>query len=78
MIKLDNEIKEDLGSCDYYSSFIKSAIRDLKENGICYVFHKYQVDEILKYIKGRVKVQNNDCGYTLSIPRNKRDYTIQI
>lgn len=78
MYKMNEDLKSELNGCDYYSTFIKSAVKDLKTNGICYVFHKYQVDEILKYIKSRVKVQNNDCGYTLSIPRNKRDYTIQI
>lgn len=75
MYKMDEDLKEDMTGCDYYSTFIKSAIKELKTNGICYVFHKYQVDEILKYMKSNVEVQNNDCGYTLNIPRNKRNYT---
>jgi hypothetical protein len=78
MYRIDEDMKEDLSSCDYYSTFIKSAIKELKTNGICYVFHKYQVDEILKYMKADVVVKDNDCGYTLNIPRNKRNYTKQI
>lgn len=72
MIKLDEELKEEMPGCDYYSTFIKSAIRDLKANGICYVFYDYQVKEILKYIKTEVVVRNNDCGFTLNIPRKHR------
>lgn len=78
MYKMDEIMKEELAGCDYFSSFIKGAVKDLKQNGICYVFHKYQVDEILKYMKIKVEVTTNDCGYTLSIPRNKRNYTTQI
>lgn len=75
MYRIDEDLKEDLPGCDYYSSFIKGAIKELKTNGICYVFHKYQVDEIVKYIKMPICIKNNDCGYTLNIPRNKRGYT---
>ncbi len=78
MYRIDEDMKEDLAGCDYYSTFIKSAIKDLKTNGICYVFHKYQVDEILKYMKNEVIVKDNDCGYTLNIPRNKRSYRKEI
>ena len=66
MIKLNEELKEEMPGCDYYST------KDLKANGICYVFYQYQVDEILKYIKTEVVVKNNDCGFTLNIPRKHR------
>ena len=69
MYKMSEEMKEEITSCDYYSMFIKCAVRDLKANGICYVFNKEQADEIKKYIKVPINVNPNDCGFTLSIER---------
>jgi len=59
---------------EYYTSFIKNTIKELKINGICYVFHKWQVDEILKHIDIPVITLKNECGYTLRIDRGKRKY----
>lgn len=72
MSKLSEKLKEEMSGCDYYSSFIKDAIRNLKINGICYVYHKEQVDEIIKYVNAPVTAIPNECGYTLSIPRKYR------
>lgn len=68
----ENELEK--SSCDFYHQFIKVAINDLRNNGVCYVFHKYQVDEILKAFNQPVDVVQNECGYTLNIPRKKRKY----
>lgn len=70
----ENELEKEKSSCDFYNQFIKISINDLRKNGICYVFHKYQVDEILKAFNQPVNVMQNECGYTISIPRNKRNY----
>lgn len=72
MVRLSKELKEDMAGFDYYSSFIKSAIRDLKNNGICYVYHINQVKEIMKYTNVPITTIQNECGYTLSIPRKYR------
>lgn len=72
MGKLSKELKEDMGGNDYYSSFIKDAIRNLKANGICYVYNKQQVEEIIKYINAPITYIENECGFTLSIPRKFR------
>lgn len=74
MYKMDKDLKEDLANCDYYSMFIKKSIKELKTNGLCYVFSKEQVDEISKYIKINLIVEKNECGFTLKINRNKRKY----
>ena len=47
---------------DYFSSFIKSAILDLKSNGICYLYDIEQVKELKKIIKREVVVKEIDCG----------------
>lgn len=78
MYRIDEDLKDDYAGCDYYSTFIKKSIRDLKIDGICYVFYQDQVDEILKYMKVPVVVKENECGFTLNIPRNKRKYNTQI
>lgn len=71
---MNKDLKEDYSKCDYYSTFIKSAVTQLKNDGLCYVFYKDQVDEILKYVQMPIAVKKNECGYTLNIPRNKRNY----
>jgi ribosome maturation protein Sdo1 len=74
MYRIDEDIKEDIAGCDYYSMFIKRAMSDLKFDGVCYVFNKEQVNEIVNYMKTKVDVEENECGFTLRIPRNKRKY----
>ena len=69
MYKMDKQLKEELNSCDYYTSFVKDAIKKLKTDGICYAYYPYQVEEIKKYIKVPVKVINNDYWFTISIER---------
>lgn len=57
--------------CDYYNSFIKSAITELKRNGICYVYFESQVEDIKKKVP-EVHITKNECGYTISINRKNR------
>lgn len=78
MYRIDEDLSEDLAKQDYYSMFIKRAISDLKFDGVCYVFNKEQVNEIVNYMKVKVDVQENECGFTLRIPRNKRNYRKEI
>ena len=33
-----------------YEDFIKFSIDDLKNKGVCYLYHKYQIEEIKKII----------------------------
>ena len=74
MYKMDEDLKEDYTTCDYFSNLIKKSIKDLRVDGVCYVFSQAQVDEIVKYMKVPVNISKNECGYTLKIKRNKRDY----
>lgn len=72
MYKMDQQLKEELSGCDYYTAFVKDAIKKLKTEGICYAYYPYQVEEIKKYIDKPVKVIDNDWCYTISIDRKYR------
>lgn len=77
MYKMDKKLKEEMAGCDYYSSFIKNAIKELKINGICYVYTENQVKEIMKLTNLPITKVVNECGYTLSIPRKYRTEVLQ-
>ena len=47
---------------DYFICFVKSAVLDLKENGVCYVYNKKQLEEVKKRINKNIKVKEVDCG----------------
>lgn len=72
MYKMDKQLKQELSSCDYYTTFIKDAIKKLKTEGVCYAYHFYQVEEIKKYMKVPIKVIDNDWCYTISIDKKYR------
>lgn len=72
MYKMDKKLKEELTGCDYYASFIKNAIKELKTCGMCYVYHRNQIEEIKKYTNFPIRVEQNECGFTLSVPRKYR------
>ena len=42
-----------------YEDFIKFSIDDLKNKGVCYLYHKYQIEEIKKIIPN-IKVIKDD------------------
>ena len=67
MYKIDEDLKDEFSGGDYYSMFIKRAIKELKNEGKCYVFSNEQINEIKKYIKLPIIIIENECGYTIKI-----------
>ena len=61
--------------CDYFNQFVKFAISDLKNNGVCYAYHIDQVKEIKKIIKDNIIVEETEYGFTLRMPRKNRKET---
>lgn len=58
---------------DLYNHFVKECIRDLKSQKLCYVYNREQLEEVRKRYKGETIVEENECGYTIKIKRNRRD-----
>lgn len=54
-----------------FNVFIKQCVKQLKENRVCYCYTLEQIEEIKNKYKSEVRIEKNECGYTLSIPRRK-------
>jgi len=67
MEKLDKGQRE-----ENYNHFIKECIRDLKATGHCYVYNKDQINEILNKLNQDIIIEDNECGYTLKIKKDRR------
>lgn len=72
MYKIDKDLKEELTGFNYYTAFVRDAVKKLKTEGICYAYYPYQVEEIKKYIKVPIKVIDNDWCYTISVDKKYR------
>ncbi len=53
---------------EYGGMFCKKSAKELEKYGLIYVFNKEQVEEIRKLVPD-VVVKENECGYTLTLPR---------
>ncbi len=62
--------EENENKCDYFNSFVKSAISDLNKNGYCYVYHKEHVEAIKKRVKKEIEVTNNDFVYVVKFKKH--------
>lgn len=59
--------------CDYFNQFVKFAITDLKTNGVCYAYHKDQVELIRKRINEDLIIEEKDFGYIIRLKKKKGD-----
>lgn len=62
-------------SDNHFNSFISSCIQELKKERICYVYTEEQVEvikkAIFKKLKKNIKVEQNECGYTLKLKKEE-------
>ena len=56
-----------------YEDFIKFSIYDLKNKGVCYLYHKYQIEEIKK-IMPNIKVIKDDWYYRVEVKNDKENW----
>lgn len=62
-------------SDNHFNSFISNSVQELKKEKICYVYTMEQVEVIKKAIfkkyKRHIKVEQNECGYTLRLKKEE-------
>lgn len=56
---------------DDYNNFIIDCLHQLKSSRVCYVYKKEQIEEIIKRFKGEVTIEDNACGYTIRVKRER-------